>query len=140
MNSILELLAGSWFALGLLKSSAIALIGGAFIFCLRQRDLAAGLWPGLALLLSLAFFSGQLSLSWKALPPVVEAPAQATPGTNLHPQMATTPATETEMPEETPQSARGQHVGDKTNEESHPEKAIQESHASEGKGKDTTTT
>jgi peptidoglycan glycosyltransferase len=101
MNTVIDLLAGSWVALGLLKSSAIALIGGTFIFCLRQRDLAAGLWAGLSLLLPLAFFSGQLSLSWKALPLVVDAPAQATPGTNFHPQMATTPATQTEMPGET---------------------------------------
>ena len=44
------------------------------------------------------------------------------------------------MPEEMPQSARGQHMGDKTHEENHPEKAEQEGHASEGKGKDTTKT
>jgi beta-lactamase regulating signal transducer with metallopeptidase domain len=35
---------------------------------IRQKDLAARLWAGLALVLPLAFFSGTLPVSWDALP------------------------------------------------------------------------
>jgi beta-lactamase regulating signal transducer with metallopeptidase domain len=100
MSTILEQLASSWFALGLLKSSAIALMGGTFIFCLRQRDLASGLWAGLALLLPLAAFSGLLPLSWKALPPVVEAPAAAARTAKVELQVANESSIISELPDE----------------------------------------
>lgn len=68
MNSVLELLAGSWVALGLVKTTLIAAAGGLLISFIRQKDLAARLWAGLALVLPLAFFSGTLPVSWDALP------------------------------------------------------------------------
>lgn len=70
MNSILELLAGSWVVLGLAKATLIAAAGSLLITFIRQKDLAARMWAGLALVMPLAFFSGTLPISWNALPPV----------------------------------------------------------------------
>lgn len=70
MNSALELLAGSWVVLGLAKATLIAAAGSLMISFIRQKDLAARMWAGLALVLPLGFFSGTLPISWNALPPV----------------------------------------------------------------------
>lgn len=70
MNAVIEMIANSWFGLGLVKATLVAGAGGAFILCVRQRDLAAKLWAVLAVLLPLALFSGALPVSWKALPRV----------------------------------------------------------------------
>lgn len=68
MSSLFETLPDSWIAMGILKSLVISLVGAIFIACIRQRDLASSLWAGLLFLLPLAFFSGLLPVSWKALP------------------------------------------------------------------------
>lgn len=82
MNTALELLAGSWVVSGLAKTTLIAAMGSLLISFIRQRDLAARMWAGLAIVLPLAFFSGTLPISWNALPqvkreggPRVESPA-----------------------------------------------------------------
>jgi beta-lactamase regulating signal transducer with metallopeptidase domain len=108
MNSFIETISNSWFVLGLVKATLVALAGGAFILCVRQRDLAAKLWAALAVLLPLALFSGALPLSWKALPRVEAVktarlefvplplaagrPAQA-PATPLHEESTGLPVT-----------------------------------------------
>jgi beta-lactamase regulating signal transducer with metallopeptidase domain len=108
MNSFIETISNSWFVLGLVKATLVALAGGAFILCVRQRDLAAKLWAVLAVLLPLALFSGALPLSWKALPRVEAVktarlefvplplaagrPAQA-PATPLHEESTGLPVT-----------------------------------------------
>jgi beta-lactamase regulating signal transducer with metallopeptidase domain len=76
MNAIVELLSTGWFALGIFKVFALTILGAAFIACVRQRDLTSSLWMGLLLSLPLAFFSGLLPLSWKALPHVPKAVAE----------------------------------------------------------------
>jgi beta-lactamase regulating signal transducer with metallopeptidase domain len=68
MNSFAEMLADSWFVLGLVKSTILAAAGGTFLLWIRQRNLAARLWACLALLMPLAFFSGILPFAWEALP------------------------------------------------------------------------
>ena len=74
MSALLEALSGSWIAMGFLKALALAAAGPAFIACIRQRNLAASLWAVLMLLLPLAFFSGLVPVSLKALPkPLPEA-------------------------------------------------------------------
>lgn len=74
MNAVLEIVSGSWLAMGFVKSLMFAAAGTAFIGCIRQRDLAASLWAMLLLLLPVAFFSGLLPVSLKALPkPVPES-------------------------------------------------------------------
>jgi hypothetical protein len=100
MNAVIELLAGSWVALGLVKTTLIAAAGGLLISFIRQRDLAARLWAGLALLLPLAFFSGLLPLSLKALPPVAEAPPAGIETPDLRLPLAIEPPALADPPEE----------------------------------------
>ena len=70
MNAFIDLLAGSWVVLGLAKTTLIAAAGSLLISFIRQKDLAARMWAGLALVMPLAFLSGTLPISWHALPPV----------------------------------------------------------------------
>lgn len=74
MSRLLEFLPGAWFAVGFVKVLLIAIAGGALIACIRQRDLAARLWKVSLLLLPLAFFSGLLPFSWRALPSLPSPP------------------------------------------------------------------
>lgn len=78
MKSVLEIIFTSWVAMGFAKVLVIAVLGGALIACLRQRNLASSLWAGLMLMLPIAFFSGLLPLSWKALPGVAREVAAST--------------------------------------------------------------
>lgn len=76
MNFLIEMAAGSWVVLGMVKTIILALAGALFIVWIRQCDLAARLWACLTLLMPVAFFSGILPLSWNALPLVGTSAAE----------------------------------------------------------------
>lgn len=79
MSPLLESLSASWIAMGFLKALALAAAGTAFIACIRQRKLAASLWAVLMLLLPVAFFSGLMPVSLKALPKPLPEPVTSRP-------------------------------------------------------------